>query len=550
MLKSKIFKKLLNGLFVVSIISTLSIAFTLGQSVKQTYAASPVQNIESQDERISIEATINNEKSLNGSNNGKIKVTLSVKEKTNKDVSLSYDLYKLSDDKTESILLKDKTNVFTTRIEDMSSQDAYIELENLDPGYYKVTLKGESKQEEGDVWFKEKLVFFTMNDDGMENGWSEEVPNYSSATREDGTKADVLSNPSSDDYGKENKKTNTSESTEQLDVQSLNAQTASNDQIKIIGFWKRYGRDGTEVPLEYAEVEVRYRDEFYIWRTAGKAITSYDGKWQVYITPPSSHNLWEVRVNTFTAYGKVLSEDGNFWYTYTQYTDLTTPVRNGAVEIGSWFVSKGSHTEKAFWVLDDIVKTKFELNGTPNFGNTPVVWFPSATNLAYYSPGDKIYLGANSPESQSITIHELGHATMYNTYGSYPPINCPSPHYINKTTNDTGCAWSEGWADFLQAYINNSPRFYFDSTTYVDLENTSSMDTGDMVEGRVAGALWDLYDSVNDGSDTHSYTFNNIYYAMRESKLNNFGEYWDKWKSLGYDVNAKDSLHQNTIYYN
>ncbi|MCM3141094.1 hypothetical protein [Brevibacillus sp. MER 51] len=546
MLKPKIFKNLLNGLFVVSIISTLTIAFTIGQSVKQAYAASPVQNIESQDERISIEATIKNEKSLNGSNNGKIKVNLSVKEKTNNDVSLSYDLYKLSDDKTESILLKDKTNVFATRMVDISSQDAYIELENLDPGYYKVTLKGVSKQNDGDVWYKEKLVFFTVNDEGMESGWLDKIPNYSSATREDGTKADVISDPSSDDYGKEDKKT-----TEQRDVQSLNVQPASNGAIKIIGNWSQYARDGTETPVYDAEVEVRYRDDFYIWRTAGTTYTSHKGDWFVYITPPSSHNLWEIRVKTFALQGegKVENEDGNYWYAYTQYTDLATPQPWGGVDVGKWFVSKGSHTEKAFWAFKDIIITKYNLV-YERFGKTPVVWYPTATNLAYYTPGDKVYLGASSPDSQSITIHELGHATMYNAYGSYPPINCPSPHYINKTSNDKGCAWSEGWADFLQAYINRSPRFYFDSTTYVDLENTSSMDTGDMVEGRVAGALWDLYDPVNDGSDTRNYFFHDIYSVMRESKLNSFSEYWDKWKSLGYDVNAKDSLHQNTIYYN
>ena len=57
-------------------------------------------------------------------------------------------------------------------------------------------------------------------------------------------------------------------------------------------------------------------------------------------------------------------------------------------------------------------------------------------------------------------------------------------------------------------YINGDSTYHFADQTGVPTEDTSGFAAyGDLVEGRVAGALWDLYDSNNDGKDTRSYSF-------------------------------------------
>ena len=49
--------------------------------------------------------------------------------------------------------------------------------------------------------------------------------------------------------------------------------------------------------------------------------------------------------------------------------------------------------------------------------------------------------------------------------------------------------------------------FRWSSGALLNLETptwgSSGWDEGDDVEGRVAGALWDIYDDVNDGTDNY-----------------------------------------------
>ncbi|MNO66530.1 hypothetical protein D3C76_573190 [compost metagenome] len=72
--------------------------------------------------------------------------------------------------------------------------------------------------------------------------------------------------------------------------------------------------------------------------------------------------------------------------------------------------------------------------------------------------------------------------------------------------------------------FNNGVYTYTGGST-ISLENTSSFDNGDTVEGRVPGALWDLYDTSNDGTDTRSYDFSKIYRAMWDGgSKNTFAE--------------------------
>jgi hypothetical protein len=78
---------------------------------------------------------------------------------------------------------------------------------------------------------------------------------------------------------------------------------------------------------------------------------------------------------------------------------------------------------------------------------------------------------------------------------------------------------------------------------------TPNFDNGDACNGRVAGALWDMYDASNDGSDQYQYPFASINQAMKQNSGWTFSGCWNSWNSLGYSSNAVWSIYQNTIDY-
>lgn len=89
--------------------------------------------------------------------------------------------------------------------------------------------------------------------------------------------------------------------------------------------------------------------------------------------------------------------------------------------------------------------------------------------------------------------------------------------------NSETCAWSEGWADFLPLLVNNDPCFEWargpcgaGGGAFENLEVRSRNDMppafpwGDRVEGRIAGALYDLFDNNNEGFDSAAFGFDPI----------------------------------------
>jgi len=71
------------------------------------------------------------------------------------------------------------------------------------------------------------------------------------------------------------------------------------------------------------------------------------------------------------------------------------------------------------------------------------------------------------------------------------------------------------------------------------------------VEGRVAGALYDLFDSANEDFDSATFGFapivNIVFQAPHEDR---FSAFWDSWKASGHNRHhAVRAIWQNTIDY-
>jgi hypothetical protein len=238
----------------------------------------------------------------------------------------------------------------------------------------------------------------------------------------------------------------------------------------------------------------------------------------------------------------------------------TTVFSDGTHSIGVWYIANGDTWERAFWVEQDVINAwRYVWDGTgsaqdpkESTGSTVVEWYDSSTDGAYYMRGENIHLAADNPLSNTVVNHEYGHNIMWTAYGGTMPTSyCPSPHYINGASH-VNCAWTEGWANFFSLAVNNDPVYRWDSGASLDLENpTGYWEDGEAVEGRVAGAMWDILDTTNDGFDTYSDGgIANFWDTLYHQNDDNFFQFWQAWTSRGHNRhNAALSIYQNTIDY-
>ena len=191
-----------------------------------------------------------------------------------------------------------------------------------------------------------------------------------------------------------------------------------------------------------------------------------------------------------------------------------------------------------------------------------VNWTPTSTDGTYYSLGDNdIHLAAANPDSDHTTIHEGGHALMDAIYNDdFPPAPNCNPHSVFGPSS-TGCAWTEGWAEWLPARVLNDPFYRWDNGASVPLESpswTTGEAQGDTVEGRVAGALIDLSDNTNEApwdrygeAEAYGAQFEEIYATNLIQVSDTLWEYFNVDRIGEGDTGylARTSLFASTINY-
>jgi len=77
---------------------------------------------------------------------------------------------------------------------------------------------------------------------------------------------------------------------------------------------------------------------------------------------------------------------------------------------------------------------------------------------------------------------------------------------------------------------------------------SSNWDNGESCEGRVAAALWDIYDSNQDGIDldVYSWYFTDIFNVAFGARLETFMAFWNAWQ-VAHSLDVAHCLWQNTI---
>jgi len=335
----------------------------------------------------------------------------------------------------------------------------------------------------------------------------------------------------------------------------------------VTGRWSYYDRDDVFTGAREMLVELVQGDNgaHLAW-----CYTDLDGYYSCTGTNPGGVGV-RTRIISYTSYNPnpdrlvVVNPDWGTSNSVNNAFSMRTGVTvfsDGTHDIGSWYILNDNNYERAFWIERDLIDAwRYVFFGTGSTqspqettGPTTVEWKIDSTDGTYYSRGGNIHLKGADPLSDTVVNHEYGHNIMWTIYGAWmPTTNCPSPHYVNGTSH-VNCAWTEGWANFITIAVNNDPVYRWSSGSSINLETptwgSSTWDDGDDVEGRVAGALWDILDSANEGFDLYTDNIGNIWDTIYHQTDSNFSLYWSAWKARGHNANkAVMSIYQNTIDY-
>ena len=291
--------------------------------------------------------------------------------------------------------------------------------------------------------------------------------------------------------------------------------------------------------------------------------------------------LGDSYTNSDGSFSKTINNPGSagfniIWYTYTKWTDgeemrvvdnegagLTglNGVYNwhagpyyaadGTFNIGSRGPYQSDDKARACWLLNDLDRANqyFSVYNGGDASSGTIAWWPTdPLDGAHYHHGGQIHLGAGYEYASHVVIHEYGHNLMWTLYENYLPPTGYNSHTWSQCYDD-GLGWIEGWGDFFCCVPDNDP-IYKDPAFSVDFESATwgnGWCYGPSCEGRVCGALWDIFDTVNDGYDTYSWGFGPIASVFTTGRQNTFADFWRQWNVKGYSYDAYWCLFQNTI---
>jgi len=281
--------------------------------------------------------------------------------------------------------------------------------------------------------------------------------------------------------------------------------------------------------------------------------------------------IWETDVQDSQTARRRVTTFGSGAYRW-RTGDIRTNASDGYADFYGYTIPNDSDQEPAMWIFQDLRRGWEYINtatgtdpgsATARWEKDKTTFLPCTGTCAWpYLPIGGIFIGHLDRHSPDVIIHELGHQYMYNASGTWwwPNVGdmlaCLS-HGIQDRENAL-CAWSEGWADFFALAVNGDACFDWNNTPCSGLNlETPTQGTpgwpndGDEVEGRVAGALYDLFDQANDGLDQTTFGFGPIWTIVRTTPHEqNFAGFWSSWRAQGYNQHrAVQAIYQNTIDY-
>lgn len=201
--------------------------------------------------------------------------------------------------------------------------------------------------------------------------------------------------------------------------------------------------------------------------------------------PASSRGLW-----------RVVDDIGGAVHTFDVPVTATAL---GAVDVraqqaGAWKVVDATGELYAQRGTDSPCWTAAE---TEDCTALTIVWAAGRRDGGYFDVGDSDapVLAGEDAASRHTIVHEVAHWFQWLLYdGRFPRVTDCTPHFIEKVTSPS-CAWTEGFADAVAAYVLGDEVYVHDSGLVQSFTSTPGLPVaaGDAVEGNVAAALLDLW---------------------------------------------------------
>jgi len=292
-----------------------------------------------------------------------------------------------------------------------------------------------------------------------------------------------------------------------------------------------------------------------------------EGYFEIPIENPGAYGFYVVML-PWTSACHVTYPDGSEYRSYTPafYPSLSDTI----YDIGGWRPPDQWDYSGAWRIYESVVLDYYDRGAWDFMANEGPAYVPPEVTVRYKMPdgwgtgidliSGIIYIDTiDFSKALDIAQHEYAHWVMYNAYSKYWPPNAGGTHYINLRSN-TNMGWTEGWADFFPLVCQSYGRwedsvFEWGTGSQVNLETptwgTSGWDEGDEVEGHVAGALWDVYDIMNEGLDTFTGGLLDMWDVLRSQTDDTFAQYYSAWRSAGKNSHTMNfEAYQNTIDYN
>ena len=273
--------------------------------------------------------------------------------------------------------------------------------------------------------------------------------------------------------------------------------------LTVSGVWKYRDRDGVDHPLPFARVEV-WDDDLVGDDLMATAYTNLSGAYNSTFVNDDVSGGVDVytRVYSTDDYSVNLRTGGLANSIYYSETPVTNDIPDGTFNAGTRIITD-AEGRPAFYIYDKIANDAWRYLkdnvGWNNNYNLQVRWSPTSTDGTYYNH-TYVALLAGDRWDEDVFLHEYGHFVMDKIYATYPPTPNCNPHQWG-VHSGLGCAWSEGWATFLQGAIQGSASYKDteDQTINNSMEPPSPTAHHPEDEGAVNASLWDIFD--NSGSN-------------------------------------------------
>jgi hypothetical protein len=353
-------------------------------------------------------------------------------------------------------------------------------------------------------------------------------------------------------------------------VSTFQEQPIPTGIAKVYGYARYKVNPQLSYPVRRAKVELW--EIGYVETILAISETDYNGYYEFNMNMTGSRVVY-VRIYSQSYIVNVV--DGVYGGTYYHRTSVATIYEGSTTYMGYYYAPP----EDVWWHAMDYVTDEYLwLEREANWVRSRVeIKYPKGDKPVSY--GDSIDLPARNMRDwgRPEVLHEYAHCVMYALFGFFPQgscsdfCQCPQGNHYFNSVSDSGFAFSEGWADFMQSAVDNKPsNTYLHNLGDVDGDGISNgfattiednrypvldywgnvlywrkwyhgrcpykppytgcpsfNNNGNIVEGAVAGIFWDIFDPVND--DPLSMGFYSIWNVLRTYKPVSMVEFLDHW---------------------